>query len=168
MIRPYQDKHPRIHPTAFVEESAQVIGDVEIGEHTSVWFNTVIRGDVHYIRIGARTNIQDLSMLHVTKGQCPLVIGDEVTVAHQVTLHGCTVHDRCLIGMGATVLDRAEIQSGALVAAGALVPPGMTVPSGMLAMGAPAKVTRPLRDSERSFVAESAQNYMEYAASYRA
>jgi gamma-carbonic anhydrase len=167
-IRPHGGIHPRIHESAFVAEGALVVGDVEIGERSSVWFGAVIRGDVHSIRIGARTNVQDLTVIHVTGHTHPTVVGDDVTVGHRVTLHGCTVRDRCLIGIGAIVMDGAVIGPDAMVGAGTLVPPGMVVPPGTLALGAPAQVKRELRAEEIAYFRQSAENYAGYAEKYRA
>jgi carbonic anhydrase/acetyltransferase-like protein (isoleucine patch superfamily) len=172
MIHIFQDKTPKIpttrsgRATVFVAPSADVIGDVEIGNDSSIWFNTVIRSDVHFIRIGERTNIQDLSMLHVTRKTHPLIIGNEVTVGHHVTLHGCTIANRVLIGMGAVVLDGAVISDDAMVGAGALVTEGMTVPPFTLALGVPAKIKRSLTEEEIAFLKKSAQNYVELAQIY--
>jgi carbonic anhydrase/acetyltransferase-like protein (isoleucine patch superfamily) len=166
-IRPYGGKSPRLHDSAFAVESAIIIGDVEIGERSSVWFGAVVRGDVHHIRIGARTNIQDHSVLHVTHGRYPTILGDDVTLGHRVTLHGCTVKDRCLIGIGAIVMDQAVIWEESMVGAGALVPPGMTVPPRTLVVGAPARVKRPLTPEELAWLTQSAENYANYAETYR-
>ncbi len=157
---------PQVAPTVFVAPSADIIGDVEIGDHSSVWFNTVIRGDVHFIRIGQRTSIQDLSILHVTRKTHPLIIGDEVTVGHHVTLHGCTISNRILIGMGSIILDGAFIEEGAMVGAGALITEGMRVPSNSLALGVPAKIKRDLTPEEMAFLSQSAQNYVDLAEIY--
>lgn len=167
MIIAYGGQVPRIDPSTHIQASAQVIGDVEIGAQSSVWFNVVIRGDVYPIRIGARTNIQDNSTVHVTGGRFATVIGDDVTVGHGVILHGCRVGDRCLIGIGAIVLDGVEIEPDCLIAAGSLVAPGTRIPSGHLAKGSPAKVARPLRPDELAHLKESAANYVEHAAAYR-
>jgi carbonic anhydrase/acetyltransferase-like protein (isoleucine patch superfamily) len=167
MIRPYKGVHPKIHPTVFIDESAVVIGDVEIGEYSSIWFNSVVRGDVNYIRIGKRTNVQDLCMLHVTRGTHPLIIGDGITVGHSVTLHGCTVQTGCLIGMGSTILDGAVIGEESLVAAGSLVTERMVVPPRTLVMGSPAKTKRDLTGKEIERLRQSAQNYVDDARSYR-
>jgi carbonic anhydrase/acetyltransferase-like protein (isoleucine patch superfamily) len=167
MVIAYGDHLPRIDPAAYIQTSAQIIGDVEIGPHSSVWFNVVIRGDVYPIRIGARTNIQDSSTLHVTGGRWGTSIGDEVTVGHGVILHGCRVADRCLIGIGAILLDGVEVEADCLIAAGSLVAPGTRIPSGHLAKGSPAKVARPLRADELAHLKQSAANYVEHAASYR-
>jgi carbonic anhydrase/acetyltransferase-like protein (isoleucine patch superfamily) len=166
-IAAYDGKSPIIAGTAWIAPGAAVIGDVEIGEGSSVWFQTVVRGDVNSIRIGARTNIQDLSMVHVTGGTHPTVVGDDVTVGHRVVLHGCTVGDRCLVGIGAIVLDGAVLEAESMVGAGALVPPGMVVPSGKLVLGAPARVKRDLTAEERASFLDSARRYASYAAKYR-
>lgn len=159
---------PRIAPSAYVQASAQVIGDVHLGAESSVWFNAVLRGDVFHIRIGARTSIQDNSTVHVTTGRHATLIGDDVTVGHNVVLHGCTVGDRCLIGIGAIVLDRCVVGNDCLVGAGALLTPGTVVPPGHLVLGRPAAVVRPLTDAERAGVLQSARGYVETAARYRA
>ncbi|MGH3055232.1 MAG: gamma carbonic anhydrase family protein [Gaiellaceae bacterium] len=167
MIIAFGTHRPRIDPSAYIQASAQIIGDVAIGVQSSVWFNVVIRGDVYPIRIGARTNIQDNSTIHVTGGRWPTTIGDDVTSGHAVILHGCHVADRCLIGIGAIVLDGVEIESDCLIAAGALLAPGTRIPTGHLAKGSPAKVARPLRPEELAHLKQSAANYVEHAAAYR-
>lgn len=164
---PYGGIAPSLHPSVYVAEGAIILGDVEIGEDSSVWFNTVIRGDVHEIRIGKRTNIQDLSMLHTTFNKYPLHIGDNVTVGHMAMLHGCTIGDYTLIGMHATVLDRAIVRPYSMIAAGAVVREGFEVPEGTLVAGVPAKVVRELTDVDRAKLEQSAQNYIDYVASYR-
>ena len=166
-LAPYRGTAPALAPDVFVAPGAVIIGDVKVGRGSSVWFNATVRADVHFIRIGEATNIQDNSILHVTHDTHPLVVGDRVTCGHGVTLHGCTVHDECLIGIGAIVLDGAVVESGSMVAAGALVPPGMVVPTGMLVAGVPAKPLRPLRDDERENLAASAARYVEYAREMR-
>ncbi|MCP9453458.1 MAG: gamma carbonic anhydrase family protein [Nitrospira sp.] len=166
MIRAFQGILPKIPKSCFVEETAVVIGDVVMGEECSVWFHAVIRGDVHYIRIGDRTNVQDLSMLHVTHDTHPLVIGSEVTIGHHVVLHGCTIEDRVLVGMGAIVMDGAVIGEGSIVGAGALVTEGTIVPPKSLILGSPAKVKRPVTDKELAWIKESADNYVRYARTY--
>ena len=160
MILPYRGRWPKIHETAFVAPSADIIGDVEIGESSSVWFQCVIRGDVHQIRIGSRTNVQDHSMLHVTRQQSPLQIGNEVTIGHRVTLHGCTIGNRVLIGMGAIILDNAEIGDDCLIGAGTLITKNTRIPSGSLVHGSPGKVIRPLKEEELAFLPKSAANYV--------
>jgi carbonic anhydrase/acetyltransferase-like protein (isoleucine patch superfamily) len=166
LIKPYKGIHPKIHPTVFIVETAVIIGDVEIGEYSSIWFNAVVRGDVHYIRIGDRTNIQDLCMLHVTKETHPLILGSDITVGHSVTLHGCTIKDRCLIGMGTTILDGAVVGEDCIIGAGALVTEGAVIPPGTLAVGMPAKPKRDLTEKEVARIRQSAQNYIDYARTY--
>jgi carbonic anhydrase/acetyltransferase-like protein (isoleucine patch superfamily) len=166
MIHPFNDTMPQFPSSVFIGPSAHVIGDVQIGAESSIWFGTVIRGDVHFIRIGERTNIQDLSVLHVTRKTHPLLIGNEVTVGHHVTLHGCTISDRVLIGMGAILLDGSEVGAGSIIGAGALVTEGMKIPPGSLAVGVPAKVKRPLTAEESAFLVKSAQNYVDLAQIY--
>src|ERR671925_78455 len=148
MLRPFRSVLPTVHPSAFVDQSAQVIGDVHIGAESSVWMNVVIRGDVNYIRIGARTNVQDGSVVHVMRNTHPTVVGDDVTIGHGVLLHGCTIEDRCLIGMGAILLNGCRIGTGSIVAAGSMVLEGMVVPPGSMVMGSPAKVRRALTPEE--------------------
>lgn len=159
---------PRLGPHVYVAPNASVIGDVAIGAESSVWFNVTIRGDVFPIRIGARTNIQDGSVVHVTGGSAATTVGDDVTVGHMVLLHGCTVGDRVLVGMGSVVLDGAVIESDAMLAAGSLLPPGARVPSGGLAMGRPAKVVRIMTETDRERVREAAFLYVQYARDFRA
>ncbi len=151
----------------FIAEGAHVIGDVEIGKDCSVWFNAVIRGDVNYIRIGDRTNVQDNCVLHVTHERFPLTIGSDVTIGHGAILHGASVGNWCLIGMGSRVLDGAKVGDYVLVAAGAIVLEGFEVPSGSLVAGVPARVRRELRAEERETLVRSAQNYVNYVRSYR-
>lgn len=166
MIRTFQGIKPTVPKSCFIEETAAVIGDVVMGEDCSVWFNAVIRGDVHYIRIGERTNVQDLCMLHVTHDTHPLIIGNDVTIGHNVVLHGCTIHDRVLVGMGAIIMDGAVIGEDSVVGAGALVVEGTIVPPKSLILGSPAKVKRPVTDKELVWVRESAENYVRYAGQY--
>jgi gamma-carbonic anhydrase len=167
MIKPFRDKYPQIHPTAFIEESAQVIGDVVIGEQSSVWFNAVIRGDVFYIRIGNRTNIQDGTVVHVTNGKHATIIEDEVTVGHNVTLHGCYIERGCLIGIGAIIMDEVRIGAQSLVAAGSLVPPGTIIPPQSLVIGSPAKAKRSLTPEELASLEVYWKNYIEYTRTYK-
>jgi gamma-carbonic anhydrase len=172
MIRSFQGAQPKIDPSAFVAETAVVIGDVEMGPESSIWYNCVARGDVNFIRIGARSNIQDLSMLHVTHRKhaddpgAPLVIGDDVTVGHSVTLHGCTVGNGAFIGMQAIVMDKVVIGEGALVGARALVTEGTMIPPHTLWVGAPAKYKRDLTPEERAWLQKSAGNYVRYSREY--
>ncbi|MCM2279567.1 MAG: gamma carbonic anhydrase family protein [Oligoflexia bacterium] len=166
MILPHHGHWPRVHETAFVAPSADVIGEVEIGAHSSIWFQCVVRGDVNAIRIGARTNIQDHSMLHVTRKVSLLTIGDEVTVGHRASLHGCTIGNRVLVGMGAIVLDDAVIGDECIIGAGALVTQGTRIPSRSLVLGAPARVIRALRPEELASLEKSAANYVADAMEY--
>jgi carbonic anhydrase/acetyltransferase-like protein (isoleucine patch superfamily) len=167
MIRPFRGVQPQIHPTAFIEESAQIIGDVQIGAESSVWFNAVVRGDVFYIRIGERTNIQDGTVIHVSNGTHATVLEDEVTVGHNVTLHGCHIEHGCLVGMGSIVMDDVRVGAQSIVAAGALLSPGTIVPPRSLVIGAPAKVKRPLTDEEVAGLDRYWQNYIEYTKAYK-
>jgi carbonic anhydrase/acetyltransferase-like protein (isoleucine patch superfamily) len=166
-VVPYGDLTPRIDPSVFLAPGARIIGDVVISELCSIWYNVVIRGDVHWIRIGRETNVQDGSVLHVTHDTHPLEIGERVTIGHAVRLHGCTIEDETLIGIGAIVLDGARVERNAMVAAGALVPPGMVVPTGTLVTGVPARVRRELSAEERSNLAASAARYVAYAEASR-
>lgn len=165
-ILPYKGIMPKLHPSVFVTEGCYIIGDVEIGKDSSVWFGSVIRGDVFHIRIGERTNIQDNSILHVTHDLYPTLIGNDVTVGHGVILHGCTVNDFCLIGMGAKVLDQAVIGSNSLIAAGTVVRERFQVPEGVLVAGVPGKIVRDLTQDEIDRLHESSQNYQQYVQSY--
>ena len=158
----YLDFFPKIHQSVFLAAGVKIIGNVEISQNSSVWYNTVIRGDVHYINIGEYTNIQDCSMLHVTNGKFPLNIGSKVTIGHSVNLHGCTLKDLCLIGIGSIILDGAEVQENAMVAAGAVVAPGFVVPSGKIAAGVPARVLRDLSVDEIAEIENSAFRYKKY------
>ncbi len=166
MLRPYRGVLPRVHPTAFVDDSAQVIGDVEIGEESSVWMTVVIRGDVHRIRIGRRSNLQDGTVVHVMNGTHPTTLGDNVTVGHAALLHGCTIDDRCLIGMGAILLNGAHIGTDSIVAAGTLVVEEMKVPPRSLVMGSPGRVKRPLTDAEVASIQGYADRYVGYRLDY--
>jgi carbonic anhydrase/acetyltransferase-like protein (isoleucine patch superfamily) len=159
-LRAHKGRFPKVDPTAFVDTSAQVIGDVTIGPESSIWMNVVVRGDVHSIRIGARTNVQDGSVLHVTRRTHPLVIGDNVTIGHAAVIHGCTLENHAFIGMRATVMDGAVIGEFAFVGAGALVTQGRKVPPRTLVMGAPAKPVRELTDEEVERIRRSADNYV--------
>ena len=166
MLKPYKKKWPEISSTAFIEDSAIIIGDVTIGEDSSAWFNAIVRGDVNYIRIGNRTNIQDASVIHVTHDTHPTILEDDITVGHSVTIHGCTIRSRVLIGMGAIVLDGVEVESDCIVAAGAIVTEGKKIPSGWMAMGIPAKPVRELTEIERASLLEHSQNYIRYKNEY--
>ena len=160
MLRAYRGLSPLVDLSAFVDASAQVIGDVQIGPESSVWMNVVVRGDVNSIRIGARTNVQDLTLVHVMHRTHPTVIGNDVTVGHSAVVHGCTIEDRCLIGMGAILLNGCRIGTGSIVAAGALVPEGFIVPPGSMVMGLPGKVRRALTPEEDATIQWYADNYV--------
>jgi gamma-carbonic anhydrase len=160
MIRSFQHRLPQIAPSVYVDPQAVVIGDVAIGEDSSVWPCAVVRGDYHSIRIGARTSIQDGCVLHIEGERYPLSVGDGVTVGHRVILHGCTVESNCLIGMGAIVLNGSRIGSGSIVAAGTVIPERMEVPPGSLVMGVPGKVRRAVTEAERARIARSSEHYV--------
>ena len=167
MIVTIEDSAPRVAPDAWVHSSAYVIGDVELGAQASVWFHSVVRGDVNRVRIGSRTNVQDLSVIHVTHEDWPTIIGDRVTIGHRAMLHGCTIADDVLIGIGAILLDGVEIGTESLVGAGSLVVPRTKVPPRSLVLGSPAKVVRELRADEIEHIHESADNYVRYSERYR-
>ena len=166
MLRPYRGQFPRVDPTAFVDASAQVIGDVEIGEESSVWMCTVIRGDVHSIRVGRRTSIQDGTVVHAMTGTHETTIGDRVTIGHGAIIHGCTIEHQCLIGMGAIVLNGAHVGTGSIVAAGTLIVENMKVPPKSLVMGSPGKVRRLLTHAEIAEIQTYADRYVEYRLEY--
>ena len=167
MIRPFRGHNPQIHDTAYVDESAQIIGDVQIGEQSSVWCNAVLRGDMYYIRIGNRTNVQDNCVVHTRTGEYPTVLEDEVTVGHSVTLHGCYVEHGALIGIGSIVLDDARVGAQSLVAAGSLISPGTVIPPRSLVMGVPGRVKRPLSDEEVESLNGFWMNYVRYTSMYK-
>lgn len=166
MLRPYRGLVPRVHDTAFVDPSAQLIGDVELGEESSVWMNVVVRGDVNRITIGRRTNVQDGTVIHVMRGTHPTTIGDEVTIGHAAVIHGCTLRDRVLVGMGAILLNGVEIGEDSIVAAGALVPEEARIPPRSLVMGSPGKVRRTLSDEEVASIRGYATRYVGYRLEY--
>jgi len=168
VLRSYKSSLPRIEASAWIAPSADVIGDVVVGAESSIWYGCVVRGDIFPIRIGVRTNVQDLTTIHVTHGRYATILHDDVTIGHRVVLHGCTIESGALVGIGAIVLDQAVIGEGALVAAGSLVPPRMHVPAGMMALGSPARVVRAVSDAERAWMQESARNYVEYARQHAA
>jgi carbonic anhydrase/acetyltransferase-like protein (isoleucine patch superfamily) len=167
MIRTYLGHAPQIAASAYIDPQAVVIGDVVIGEHSSVWPCAVLRGDVNFMRIGSRTNIQDGSVLHVMRDTNPLVLGDNVTVGHAVVLHGCTIESRCLIGMGSIILNGAKIGAGSIIAAGTLVPERTVVPPGSLFMGQPGKLRRALSPEDLESIDRYAQRYVEYKDTYK-
>ena len=168
MLRPFRSIHPTVHPSAFVDMSAQVIGDVHIGPESSVWMNVVVRGDVNHIRIGSRTNVQDLTLVHVMRETHPTIIGDNVTIGHSAVVHGCTIEDLCLVGMGAILLNGCRIGARSIVAAGTLVPEGMIVPPGSMVMGVPGKVRRSLTPEEDASIKWYADNYVRYRLDFQA
>ncbi|MDQ2936260.1 MAG: gamma carbonic anhydrase family protein [Acidobacteriota bacterium] len=167
MIRPFRGVHPQISDSAYVDVSAQIIGDVHLGEQSSVWCNAVLRGDMYYIRIGDRTNVQDNCVVHTRTGSHPTILEDEVTVGHSVTLHGCYVERGALIGIGSIVLDDARVCSQSLVAAGSVISPGTIIPPRSLVMGIPARVKRPLTDEEVTGLDAFWKNYVEYVPKYK-
>lgn len=167
-IRAFKGISPQIPQSCFVEDSAQIIGDVILGEDSSVWFNSVLRADVNPIRIGARTNVQDLTMIHVLHEKYGTTLGNDVTVGHHVVLHGCKIGNRVLVGMGAVLMDGVEVEDDCIIAAGALLTPGTRIPAGCLAVGSPAKVRRPLTLEERQWLLQSAQNYVRYSLEHKA
>ncbi|MBX7055744.1 MAG: gamma carbonic anhydrase family protein [Pyrinomonadaceae bacterium] len=167
MIRPFKDILPKIHETAYITDDAIIIGDVEIGEDSSVWYGSVIRGDVNYIRIGARTNVQDMTMIHVSSRTHCTIIEDEVTIGHRVTLHGCHVERGCLIGIGAILMDGVRVGADSLVGAGSLLTPGTQIPPGSLVIGSPARVKRPLTDDELAYLDRSWRNYVQLKEHYQ-
>jgi carbonic anhydrase/acetyltransferase-like protein (isoleucine patch superfamily) len=167
MIRRFREHEPQIHESAYIDESAQVIGDVHIGEQSSVWCNAVLRGDMYYIRIGNRSNIQDNSVVHTRTGEFPTVLEDEVTVGHSATLHGCYIERGALIGIGSIVLDDVRVGAQSLVAAGSLISPGTVIPPRSLVMGLPARVKRPLTDEEVEGLNAFWMNYVKYTSMYK-
>jgi len=168
MIRSYKGVTPTVLPSCYVDESAQLIGDVVLGENASVWMNAVLRGDVHSIRVGANSNIQDCSVLHGMLNQWPVIVGDWVTVGHSVTLHGCVVEDRCLIGMGVVILNGARIGAGSIIAAGTLIPEGTIVEPRSLWMGTPGKFRKQLADDDQEMILRYGKNYLGYKEQYLA
>ena len=167
MIKSFQNLSPKIHETAFITDDAIIIGDVEIGEESSVWYGAVVRGDMASIAIGPQTNLQDGVIVHVDEG-VPCAIGRRVGVGHRVILHGCTVEDDCLIGMGSVLLNEVRIGRGSVVAAGAVIPEGMTVPSGSLVMGVPGRIVRPVSEALTQRIAETWSHYVGQARAHRA
>lgn len=166
MIRSFRGVTPIVPETCYVDQSAQIIGDVELGEHASVWMNAVLRGDVHAIRVGHYSNVQDSSVLHGMKEKFGVLVGDYVTVGHSVTLHGCTIENRCLIGMGSIVLNGARIGAGSIIAAGTLIPEGTVVEPNSLWMGSPGKFRRHLEAKDQETILMYAENYIGYKREY--
>jgi carbonic anhydrase/acetyltransferase-like protein (isoleucine patch superfamily) len=166
MIRSFKGVTPTVPPSCYVDESAQLIGDVVLAEHVSIWMNAVLRGDVHSIRIGAHSNVQDCSVLHGMKEQYGVVVGEYVTIGHSVTLHGCVIEDRCLIGMGSIILNGARVGTGSIIAAGTLIPEKTRVEAGSLWMGSPGKFRRKLEEQDQQTILRYAKNYLGYKESY--
>ncbi len=166
MIRPYRGHWPLLASGVYIDASAQVIGDVELGAHSSVWMNAVVRGDVHSIRIGAGSNVQDCAVLHGMRGLHPVIVGEGCTIGHNATVHGCVLEDEVLVGMGAIVMNGARIGAGSIVAAGAVVPEGMQVPPRSLVAGVPGKVRRALAEDDLKLIRMYAANYLDYTKTY--
>jgi len=167
MIKSYLHWNPDIAASAFIAESADVMGRVSIGEDSSIWYQSVVRGDVNDIVIGARSNIQDLSMIHTSGGVCPCVVGDDVTVGHRVILHSCEIQNRCLVGMGSIVMDQAVLEEGCFLAAGSLVTERKVLRGGYLYAGSPARELRALREDEQAFLLQSAKHYVDVATNHK-
>ena len=168
MIRSYQGKTPIVPDSCYVDVSAQLIGDVELGDQASVWMNAVLRGDVNAIRLGARSNVQDCAVLHGMRYVYPVIVGEMVTIGHNATVHGCVIEDAVLVGINSAILNNARIGEGSIIAAGALVPEQMVIPSNSLVVGVPAKVKKTLGDEDRKLILKYAQNYLDYTAMYLA
>jgi len=166
MIKKFRGKSPVIPDSCYISESVDLIGDVTLGENVSLWFGTVVRGDMHFITIGNRSNIQDNSVVHVTTDISPTRIGDEVTVGHNAIIHGATIEDRCLIGMGAIIMDDSVVGEGSIVGAGAVVPPNMIIPPHSLVVGLPAQIVRQTTDEELEMIIERAQHYIDFSQKY--
>ena len=166
MIRSYQGHTPQVPPTSYVDLSAQLLGDVTLGEHSSVWMNAVLRGDVNAIRVGSFSNVQDNTVLHGQRYLYPVIVGDWVTIGHNVTVHGCTIEDNCLIGMGSVILNNCRIGEGSILAAGTILPEGTTVPPRTLWIGVPGKQRRELGDEDAALIHQYAANYLDYIAIY--
>ncbi|TGL58027.1 gamma carbonic anhydrase family protein [Leptospira ognonensis] len=168
MIYTFQGKTPVIAPSAWVAPSADILGDVTIGEDSSIWFQCVLRGDVNFIKIGKHVNIQDMTLVHVSRNLYPVIIGDYVSIGHHATIHACTLKDHSFVGMGATVMDDVELGEWSFVGAGSLVPPGKKIPPGVLLMGSPAKIIRDITEKDREIITRTAENYVKYKENYRA
>ncbi len=167
MVRAYNGKHPVIHESCYIDPSAQVIGDVVLGAQASVWMNAVVRGDVHSIRIGARSNVQDCAVLHGMRHLYPVHVGEGVSIGHNATVHGCVVEDNCLIGIGARVLNNARIGEGSIVAAGAVIPEGLVIPPRSLVAGVPGRIRREVLDEDYELIRMYARNYLDYTAQHK-
>jgi len=167
VIYKFKEIYPEIHETVFIAPSSDIIGDVKIGANSSIWFLCLVRGDVNYIRIGENCNIQDMSLIHVARDEFPVIIGNNVSIGHRVTLHGCILKDYSFVGMSATVMDGVELGEYSFVAAGSLVTPGKKIPPGMMVMGSPAKVIREINEKERMIINRTATNYQKYKENYK-
>ena len=167
MLLEFNNKKPQISKSSFIAENTTIIGDVKIGENSSIWFGTTIRGDMNYISIGNRTNIQDNSIVHVTTNIAPTIIGNGVTIGHGAIIHGCTIEDNCLIGMGSIIMDEAIVKEGSMIAAGAIVTPKKIVPKNTLMVGTPAKPIRNLTEEEYDEIIERAQHYIDFSKNYK-
>jgi carbonic anhydrase/acetyltransferase-like protein (isoleucine patch superfamily) len=166
MIRSYQGITPVVPVTCYVDASAQVIGDVVLGEQASIWMNAVVRGDVNSIRIGAKSNVQDCAVLHGMRNLYPVIVGEMVTIGHNATVHGCVIEDAVLVGIGAVILNNARIGEGSIIAAGAVIPEQMVIPPNSLVAGVPGKIRRTMGDEDRKMILKYAQNYLDYTAIY--
>jgi carbonic anhydrase/acetyltransferase-like protein (isoleucine patch superfamily) len=166
MIRAYQGHTPIVPASCYIDPSAQIIGDVTLGEQASVWMNAVVRGDVNSIRVGARSNVQDGAVLHGMRHLYPVLVGEMVTIGHNATVHGCTLEDEVLIGIGAVILNNARVGTGSIVAAGAVIPEGMVIPPRSLVAGVPGKIRRELGPQDHAMILQYAQNYLDYVAIY--
>jgi carbonic anhydrase/acetyltransferase-like protein (isoleucine patch superfamily) len=166
MIRSYRGITPVVPASCYVDASAQVLGDVVLGEQASIWMNAVVRGDVHSIRIGARSNVQDCAVLHGMRHLYPVVVGEMVTIGHNATVHGCVLEDEVLVGIGATILNNARVGTGSIIAAGAVIPEGMVIPPRSLVVGVPAQIKRELGDQDRELILQYARNYLDYTKVY--
>ena len=166
MIRSYQGKTPVVPASCYVDVSAQLIGDVVLGEHASVWMNAVLRGDVHSIRLGARSNVQDCAVLHGMRNLYPVIVGEMVTIGHNATVHGCVIEDEVLVGIGAVILNNVQVGEGSIIAAGAVIPEQTVIPPNSLVAGVPGKVKKTLGDEDRKMILKYAQNYLDYTAMY--
>ena len=166
MIRTWQGKTPEVPGSCYVDQSAQVLGDVVLGEQASVWMNAVLRGDVNSIRIGARSNVQDCAVLHGMRHLYPVLVGERVTIGHNATVHGCVLEDEVLVGIGATILNNARVGAGSIIAAGAVIPEQMVIPPGSLVAGVPGKIRRQLGQKDRELILQYANNYLDYVRVY--
>ena len=166
MLYSFKNIKPIINPSAFIAPSAEIIGDVQIGKNTSVWFQCLIRGDVNFIRIGENCNIQDMTLIHVARDEFPVTMGNFISIGHRVTLHGCILKDYSFVGMGATIMDGVELGEYSFVAAGSLVTPGKKIPPGVLVMGSPAKILRDINEKEKMIIERTANNYQKYKENY--